>query len=69
MFVVIGKLINLYFFIIIVTHRIAKKHYINIAFYNFEIKCTQNKTEFSHSKMATFICKDSNDCLHLTIKY
>ena len=22
-----------------------KKHYINIAFHNFKIKCTQNKTE------------------------
>ena len=24
-----------------------KKHYINIAFHNFKIKCTQNKTELT----------------------
>ena len=43
MFVKISRLINLY--IIIVIHKNAKKHYINIAFHNFKIKCTQNKTE------------------------
>ena len=26
---------------------------INIAFHNHKIKCTQNKTGLSHSKMAT----------------
>ena len=47
MFVKIGRLINLCFIIIIVIHKNAKKHYINIAFYNFKIKCTQNKTELT----------------------
>ena len=42
MFVEIGRLINLYFIIIIVVHKNAKKHYLNIAFHNFKIKCTQN---------------------------
>ena len=45
MFVKIGRLINLYFVIIIVIHKNAKKHYINIAFHNFKIKCTRNKIE------------------------
>ena len=45
MFVKIRRLINLYFIIIIVIHKNANKHYINNAFHNFEIKCTQNKTE------------------------
>ena len=44
MFVKIGRLINLYFLIIFV---IAKKQYINIAFHNVKIKCTQNKTELT----------------------
>ena len=47
MFVKIGRLINLYFLIIFVIHKIAKKHYINIAFHNIKIKCTQNKTELT----------------------
>ena len=42
MLVKIGRLISLYFIIIIV---MQKKHYINIAFHNFKIKCAQNKTE------------------------
>ena len=45
MFVQISRLINLYFIIIIVIHKNAKKHYINNAFHNFKIKYTQNKTE------------------------
>ena len=45
MFVKISRLINQYFIIIIVIHKNANKHYINIAFHNFKIKCTQNKTE------------------------
>ena len=45
MFVKISRLINLYFIIIIVIHKNAKKHDINNAFHNFKIKCTQNKTE------------------------
>ena len=46
MFVKISRLINLYFIIIIVIHKNAKKYdYINIAFHNFKIKCTRNKTE------------------------
>ena len=45
MFVKIGRLINLYFIIII--HKNKKKHYINIAFHSFKIKCTQNKTELT----------------------
>ena len=45
MFVKIDRLINLYFIIIIVIHKNAKTHYINIAFHNFKIKCTRNKTE------------------------
>ena len=45
MFVKIGRLINLYFIIIIVIHKNAKKHYINIAFHNF--KCARNKTELT----------------------
>ena len=44
MFVKIGGLINLYFIIIVVIHKNAKKHYIHIAFHNFKIKCTQNQT-------------------------
>ena len=41
MFVKIGKLIYQYFINIIVIHKNAKKkHYINIAFHNFKIKCT-----------------------------
>ena len=44
MFVKIGRLINLYFIIIIVIHKNEKKHYINIALHNFKIKCAQNKT-------------------------
>ena len=48
MFVKIGTLINLYFIIIIVIHKNAKKkHYINIAFHNFKIKCALNKTELT----------------------
>ena len=47
MFVKISRLINLYFIIIIVIHKSAKKNYINIAFHNFTIKCTQNKTELT----------------------
>ena len=46
MLVKISRLINLYFIIIIVIHKNAKKHYLNNAFHdNFKIKCTQNKTE------------------------
>ena len=44
MFVKIGRLINLYFIII---HKNAKKHYRSIAFYNFKIKCTRDKTELT----------------------
>ena len=44
MFVKISRVINLYF-IIIVIHKNANKYYINNAFHNFKIKCTQNKTE------------------------
>ena len=47
MFVKIGRLINLYFIIIIIViHKNAKKHYryIHIAFHNFKIKCTKNQT-------------------------
>ena len=47
MFVKISRLINLYFIIIIVIHKNAKKHYINIAFHNFKVKCAQNKTELT----------------------
>ena len=47
MFVKIGTLINLYFIIIIVIYKNAKKHYINIAFHNFKIKCSRNKTELA----------------------
>ena len=43
MFVKIGRLTNLYFIIIIVIHKNEKKkHYINIAFHNFKIKCARN---------------------------
>ena len=46
MFVKISRLINQYFIIIIIViHKNANKHYINIAFHNLKIKCTQNKTE------------------------
>ena len=44
MFVKIGRLRKLYFIIIIVNHKNAKKHYIHIAFHNFKIKCAQNQT-------------------------
>ena len=46
MFIKIGRLINLYFIIIIVIHKNAKKHYryIHIEFHNFKIKCTKNQT-------------------------
>ena len=45
MFVKIGTLIKQYFIINIVTHKNEeKKHYINIAFHNFKIKCTQNQS-------------------------
>ena len=48
MLVKIGRLISLYFIIIFVIHKNEeKKHYINIAFHNFKIKCTQNKTELT----------------------
>ena len=47
MLVKIGRLINLYFIIIIVIKKNAKKkQYINIAFHNYKIKCTQNQTPF-----------------------
>ena len=45
MLVKISRLINLYFIIIIIIHKNAKKHYISIAFHNFKIKCRRNKTE------------------------
>ena len=43
----IGRLISLYFIIIIVIHKKCKKNnnYLNIAFQNFKIKCAQNKNE------------------------
>ena len=48
MLVKIGRLISLYFIIIIVIHKNAEnKHYINIAFHNFKIKCARNKTELT----------------------
>ena len=51
MFVKIGRLINLYFIIIIqliVIYKNAKKKLdVNIASHNFKIKCTQNKTELT----------------------
>ena len=51
MLVKIGRLINLYFINVIVIHKNEKKkHYINIAFQNYKIKCTQNQVT---SKMAT----------------
>ena len=54
MFVKISRLINQYFIIIIVIHKNANKHYINIAFHNFEIKLNQD------SKMANFNYKVQN---------
>ena len=49
MFVKIGRLINLYFIIIIIViHKNEeKKHYINIVFHNFKIECARNKTELT----------------------
>ena len=47
MFVKIGRLINLYIIIIVIHKNEEKKHYINVAFHNFKIKCTQNKTELT----------------------
>ena len=48
MFIKISRLINLFFIIIIIViHKNAKKHYINIAFHNFKIKCARNKTELT----------------------
>ena len=67
MFVKIGRLINLYFIIIIVIHKSAKKHDINIAFHNFKVKCTQNKTEL-HSKIANFNYKVQN-CKFIKMQY
>ena len=47
MFVKLGRLINLYFIIIVIYKNAKRKHYINIAFHNFKIKCAQNKTELT----------------------
>ena len=48
-FVKISRLINLYVIIIIVIHKNAKKkHYINIVFHNFKIKCAQIKTNLTY---------------------
>ena len=47
MFVKIGRLINLYFFMIIVIRKNERKNYINIAFHNFKIKCARNKTDLT----------------------
>ena len=49
-------------------HKHAKKHDINIAFHNYKIKCTQNKTGVSHSKMATLNYKVQN-CKCTRMKY
>ena len=43
-------------------------YYINIAFHNYKIKCTQNKTGVSHSKMATLNYKVQN-CKCTRMKY
>ena len=45
MYVKIGKQIKLYFVIIVIHKNEKKRHYINIAFHNFKIKCARNKTE------------------------
>ena len=46
MLVKIGRLISLYLLLLLLFIKNAKKkHYINIAFHNFKIKCTRNKTE------------------------
>ena len=40
----IGRLINLYYFLLYIILKNAKKNNINITFLNYKIKCTQNQT-------------------------
>ena len=54
MLVKIGRLISLYFIIIIVIHKNAKKKYINIAFHNLKIKCARHKTELTLQNCSNF---------------
>ena len=42
-----GKIINLLLLLLLLFKKMQKKHYINIAFHNFKIKCARNKTELT----------------------